>query len=397
MATETDPDGTDKKQKNRRGKGEGSISKRPDGLWVARIESGTDANGKRKRKSVYGKTKKEVADQLTTLQHQRKTGLLVEESKLSVAAFLDRWLLDSVKGSTRPTTYESYSSHVENYIKPNVGSIKLAKLMPLHVARIYSTMAADGKSARLQQMVHATLHRALEIGMKWGLVARNVSDAVDRPKAPKVEFTTFTPDQTHKLLVTAAGDRLEALYVMAIGAGMRSGELLGLQWADIDLKAGSLSVRRTLIELGGKQSYGEPKSASGKRAIRLPGVVVSALWAHKARMMAEGHAGNPLVFVTTEGTPILRSDLRRHSWLPLLKKADLPTIRFHDLRHTSATLLLGEGVHPKIVQERLGHSTVTLTLNTYSHVMPSMQEDAASKLEGVMNRTIAINEAKASG
>lgn len=383
-----------KPRASRRGKGEGSISQRPDGLWVARIEVGHDATGKRKRKSVYGRTKKEVATELTRLQNQRLTGLLVSETKLTVSEFLDHWLADSVKGSTRPTTYESYSSHVENYIKPNVGAIKLAKLMPLHVARIYSTMEADGKSPRLRQMVHATIHRALKMAMKWGFVPRNVSDAVDRPQAPKKEIKPFSTEQTHTLLRALEGDRLEALYIMAIGTGMRCGELLGLQWADIDLKAGQLSVRRTLIELNGKLSFGEPKSASGKRSIRLPAQVVRALWDHKARMMAEGYGGTPLVFVTSEGTPYLRSDLRRHSWLPLLKRAGLPVIRFHDLRHTSATLLLSEGIHPKIVQERLGHSTVTLTLNTYSHVLPSMQDDAALKLDGVMSLPMI---AKASG
>jgi integrase len=194
--------------------------------------------------------------------------------------------------------------------------------------------------------------------------------------------------QTKRLLAAAEGNRLQALYVLAIGTGMRCGELLGLQWADIDLKAGSLSVRRTLLELNGNLSFGEPKSAAGKRSIRLPAMVTAALWDHKARMMQEGHGANPLVFVTGEGTPYYRSDLRRHAWLPLLKLAELPTIRFHDLRHTSATLLLGEGIHPKIVQERLGHSTVTLTLNTYSHVLPSMQDDAAIKLDGVMSKAI---------
>lgn len=369
---------------SRRGKGEGSIRKRSDGTWEASIGLGTDQNGKRKRKSVYGKTKREVAEELTRLQNQKLTGMLVDDVKLTVAEYLDRWLSDSVKGATRPSTYQSYKSHVEKYIKPAVGTIKLTKLMPLHVAGLYSAMEADGKSARLRQMVHATIHRALKVAMKWGLVPRNVSDAVDRPQTRKIEIQPLTTDQARALLTTAAGDRLEALYVLAIGAGMRCGEMLGLQWADIDLKAGLLSVRRTLLELNGNLSFGEPKSASGKRSIRLPEVVVAALWAHKARMMQEGHGANPLVFVTGNGTPYRRGDIRRFSWLPLLKRAGLPTIRFHDLRHTSATLLLGAGIHPKIVQERLGHSTILLTMNTYSHVLPSMQDDAALKLESAM-------------
>lgn len=373
---------------SRRGKGEGTICQRPNGEWLAAINIGCDANGKRLRKYIRGKTKKAVADKLTKLANQKLDGMLEVESKLSVGDYLDRWLTDSVKMSTAITTHASYSSHVELYLKPNIGGVKLVKLTPSHVARLYSQMEVDGKSPRMRQMVHATLHRALKVAMKWGLVQRNVADAVDRPKAPKVEIKPLCADEVRKLLKAAESDRLHALYVLAIGAGMRCGELLALQWQDIDLKAGMIAVRRTLIELSGQQSFGEPKSAKGRRAIHLPTVAVDALRLHKAHMMQEGHGTNPLVFVTTEGTPFLRSDLRRHSFLPLLKRAGISIIRFHDLRHTSATMLLSEGIHPKIVQERLGHSTINLTLDTYSHVLPSMQEDAAGKLNAAMKRGV---------
>ena len=373
---------------NRRGKGEGSVFHRADGTWAATITVGYNATGKRIRRTVYSENKKEVTDKLTRLQNQKLDGTLSEESKLTVAEYVDRWLEDSVRPAKRASTHSSYKSHVELYIKPHIGSVKLVKLTPAHVAGLYSTMERDGKSARLRQMVHATLHRALNVAIKWGVVVRNVAQAVERPNAPKTEIKVLTHDQARTLLKVAEDDRLHALYVLAVAAGMRSGEMLGLHWTDIDLKAGMLSVRRTLLELGGKHSFGEPKSTSGKRSIPLPSIAVDTLKLHKAYMMQEGHGANPLVFVSEEGLPIKRSDLRRLSFLPLLKLAGLPTIRFHDLRHTSATMLLGEGIHPKIVQERLGHSTISLTMDTYSHVLPSMQLDAADKLNGILKKAI---------
>lgn len=167
-------------------------------------------------------------------------------------------------------------------------------------------------------------------------------------------------------------------------AGLRQGELFGLEWADVDLEGKALSVRRTLVELAGKFTTGEPKSAKGRRLVQLPEFAVAALWRHKARMLAEGLAGDQRVFSDEDGQPLRRDRIRSHSLHPLLKRAGLPMIRFHDLRHTAATLLLSEGVHPKIVQERLGHSTIGLTLDTYSHVLPNMQHEAAGKLDRLL-------------
>lgn len=372
----------------RRGKGEGSVFQRGDGIWTSTITVGYNATGKRIRKTVYGDTKKDVTDKLTRLQNQKLDGILSEESKLTVGEYLDRWLADSVKPSRRATTHASYKGHVEKHLKPSIGSVKLVKLTPAHVAGLYATMERDGKSARLRQLIHATLHRALNIAVKWGLVIRNVCQAVERPRAPKMEITPITADQARALLLAADGNRLEALYVLAVATGLRSGELLGLHWSDIDLKAGMLAVRRTLIELGNELSFGEPKTKAGKRAIPLPAIAVDALTLHKGRMMTEGHGPNPLVFIDGQGNPIRRSDLRRFSLHPLLKKAGIPEIRFHDLRHTCATLLFSEGTHPKIVQERLGHSTIALTLDTYSHCLPSMQVSASDTLNSILKRAI---------
>ncbi len=192
--------------------------------------------------------------------------------------------------------------------------------------------------------------------------------------------------QVVQLLETARGDRLEALYVLAVTTGLRQGELLGLQWEDVDLAGAALHVRHTLHELNGRLWIGEPKTRRARRQVDLPSIAVVALQDHRERMLIEGHSDG-LVFCDTQGGPLRKSNLLRRSFLPLLKRAGLPTIRFHDLRHTAATLLLAQGVHPKIVQERLGHSQISLTLDTYSHVLPGMGREAASKLDALLMRT----------
>ncbi len=196
---------------------------------------------------------------------------------------------------------------------------------------------------------------------------------------PRKELRTLNAEEAQRLLEAAKGDRLEALLVLALTTGMRQGELLGLQWEDVDLKTGTVYIRRTLLELKGKLTLGETKSGRNRR-VDLPDIAVETLREHRKRMLAEGHPG-PWVFCDTQGGPIRKSNLTRRWFKPLLQRAGLPDIRFHDLRHTAATLLLTLGVHPKIVQERLGHSQISLTLDTYSHVLPSMQREAARKLD----------------
>ncbi len=240
-------------------------------------------------------------------------------------------------------------------------------------------------SARLRQLAHAVLHRALEQAVKWGMVPRNVCDAVDPPRVLKADIHALTSEQVAVLLETANGNRLEALYVLAVASGMRLGEMFGLQWSDVNLEDDAVTIRHTLLELSGKLTLAEPKTAKSRRRVELPEMAVRALLQHRKRMVAEGHAASPWVFCNQHGGPLRRSHFHRQDFKPLLKKADLPDIRFHDLRHTSATLLLSQGVHPKIVQERLGHSQISVTMDTYSHVLPTMQREAANKMNAILD------------
>lgn len=238
--------------------------------------------------------------------------------------------------------------------------------------------------------LHVVLHRALDQALRWGLVPRNVSEAVDLPKLQKKEIRPLSGDEARRLLGAARGDRSEALYVLAVHCGLRQGELLGLPWEDVDLGTGTLQVRRTLTTTKGGPRFTAPKTAKSRRRIKLTTGAVDALRCHHDRQFEESTrlAGlwqdYGLEFATTTGTPINPSNLTSRSFKPLLKRAGLPDIRFHDLRHTCATLLLSKGVHPKLVQELLGHATIAITLDTYSHVLPGMGDQAANAMESAL-------------
>jgi integrase len=269
--------------------------------------------------------------------------------------------------------------NVRRHISPKLGGIPLSRLTPAHVQGLYAALEREGKSPATRRMAHCVLRRALRDALRWNMIAQNPCDRVSPPALARCEIAPLTQQQARTLLEAAQDNRYHALYVLAVASGLRLGELFGLQWEDVDLHAGTVSVRHTLAELRGKLALTDPKTKRSRRQIELPGVAIAALHEHRKRMMAEGHAGSPFVFVNHTGGPLRRSKFHRHEFKPLLKRAGLPRIRFHDLRHTSATLLLSAGVHPKIVQERLGHSQIAVTMDVYSHVLPGMQREAADR------------------
>ncbi|MBC5823364.1 MAG: site-specific integrase [Candidatus Eremiobacteraeota bacterium] len=235
------------------------------------------------------------------------------------------------------------------------------------------------------------LHKALKQALRWRLVATNACEAVDKPRTSHKPMKVLDAEQTRQFLEAAKFDRLRALYVLALATGMRQGELLGLQWEDVHLDERSLSVRHTLTRTYGKAreegktfELTEPKTDAGRRRIDLPNVAVRALKEHRARMLAEGLRASPFVFCSIDGNPLVKGNVVNRSFRPILKRANLPDIRFHDLRHTAATLMLKCNVHPKIVQSTLGHANVAITLNVYSHVLPTMQREAADKLDAIL-------------
>jgi integrase len=374
----------------KRGNGEGSIHRRKGGGWCAQYTVYT-AKGP-KRKTHYGRTRAEVAAKLAKALSDREGGITFDADNLRLGDYLQRWLEDSKKSSVKRVTYEGYARQMRNHLVPTLGRIKLKALTPAHLRGLYREKTESGLSARTVGYIHATIHNALEQAVEDGLVSRNVANAVKPPQLCKEEIQPLTPAQTKTLLEAVAGDRFEALYVLAVTAGPRQGELLGLKWEDIDLDRGLLQVRRTLSGTnGGEPVFGDPKTAKGRRSVKLTARAVEALKKHRERQLEECKevAGlwqnHGLVFPTQVGTPMSRQNLVARSFKPLLKRVGLPEIRFHDLRHTCATLMLAVGANPKVAQETLGHANVTITLDTYSHLLPNMQDEVAEKVNELLS------------
>lgn len=381
-----------KRKKPKRSNNAGSVHQRKDGRWVGALLVGYDDDGRPKRRYYYGKTKEEAEGKLLEAMHAHRSGILLDPATETVKQYLERWLRDSVKNSVRPQTYASYSSNVKNHIVPSLGQVLLRQLTPAHVQALYTKKLEEGLSPRSVQYVHAILHRALEQAVKWGLVPRNVTEAADKPKVQRKAMQVLTAEQARRFLQVAQEDRLYALYVLAVTTGMRQGEIVGLTWEHVNLEAGRIHVVQQLQRLP-KQSpiLVPPKTGKSRRVIVLSSIAVAALKKHRAQQaqerlfLGEGWQNSwNLVFTDEFGRPIDRDRVSRSSFKRLLRKADLPDIRFHDLRHTAATLLLEAGEHPKVVQEMLGHSSITLTLDTYSHVLPSMQKEAAARMQNIL-------------
>lgn len=370
----------------KRANSEGSIARRKDGLWEARIslEGG-------KRKSFYAKTRQEAARKLAEAVRTRDKRLPVVGDGQSVGQYLVTWL-EVTKASIRPRTWKRYEQFVRVHLVPILGTIGMTKLTAHQVQMLYARKLEEGLSSTTVHHLHQVLHRALDAALRLDLVARNVCELVDPPRMRHHEMTTLSEDQAHVLLSAAAGDRFEVLYVLALATGMRQGELLALRWRDVDLDGGSLQVRATLQYTVDGYVFSEPKTALSRRRIALSKTAIEALKQHCIAQAQERLKLGPawedrdLVFPNTIGKPMDGIHLLQRSFYPLLKKAGLPRMRFHDLRHTAATLLLGRGINPKIVSEMLGHSQIGITLGLYSHVTPHMQQQAADAMDAALQR-----------
>jgi integrase len=403
---------------------------------MARVDLGWQ-NGKRQSKAIYGRTRRAVAAKLPDALKAAEQGTLTGDERQTVAQFLTRWLTDVARSRVRPLTFRSYENAVSRYIVPHLGPRRLAQLVPEQVQAWLSSLDRDGVSAARRAYVRVILRNALNTALRWRLVVRNAATLVDAPRTVAHEIQPLTPDQAQALLKTTKGEPLDALVTVGLSCGLRRGEMLGLQWADVDLDAGTLQVRRALQRFGGdgatrrpllaaqrrirvelkgdgvtddrrhalqqelaavlkklkaiKTSLHivEPKSARSRRSITLPAVAVTALRAHRVRQLETRLAAGGrwqeggFVFTSGIGTPIEPRRITRE-FRALLKRAGLPLIRLHDLRHSCATLLLAQGVSARVVMETLGHSQVSLTLNTYSHVLPALQQDAARKMDAIL-------------
>ncbi len=339
---------------------------------------------------MSGKNKEEARHKLRKARSDADQGVVFDAQNLKVSEYMDHWLKDSAKDTVRVSTYQRYREIVTLHINPCLGRLKLANLTPAHVQRFYRDRLDSGLSPSTVRKFHNVLHRALGQAVRLELIPRNVTEATAPPKEAHEEISPLSRQEARRLLEAARGDRLEAFYVLALHTGMRQGELLGLRWEDVDLQSRVLRVRHTLSRNGGKFHFGEPKSKKGRRQIHLSQDAADALRYHlQAQIDDIERLGDPyedrgLVFTTKTGAPINPLNLRQRSFAGLLKKAGVRRVRFHDLRHTYATLMLSSNVvHPKIVQETLGHANISITLDRYSHFVPSMGEGTAAAMDEI--------------
>jgi integrase len=367
----------------------GSIIKRGSTYSVV-LDLGRGPDSKRQRKWHSGyRTRKDAERARVELLTRVEQGSYVEPSRLTVAGFLLEQWLPSLAGQVRPTTLHGYRTNLQRYVLPALGGLTLQHLTPAHLDALYGSLLARGGkggrplSARTVQAIHMTIRKALGDAARWGMIVRNVAELASPPRPRRVEMQTWTAEELRAFLEHVQGERLYAVWMLAASTGMRRGEVLGLRWRDVDLDRARASVRQTLVLAGRQVVTSEPKTSRGRRPIALDPRTLSALRAWRRAQAAErlawgsAWADSGLVFTREDGTPI------HPEWLSdafewRVKVAGLPRIRFHDLRHTHASLGLAAGIPVKVMSERLGHTSSSFTADAYQHVTPALEEQAAS-------------------
>lgn len=368
---------------------EGTIFKRKNGSWRAQVS----IHGR--RLSFSGKTQKECQDWLKETIRQMDEGYSYSSTQVTLRQFMKNWLV-SIEPSRAPSTFQLYRSTVENEIIPRIGNIKLKDLRPDHIQSLYDLRIAEGGTPYTIKRIHKVLHCALEHGVKLGLLVRNPAHVVTIPKLERKEMRFYTDEQVQQFLSTAkeTQDRLYTLYYLAIHTGMRKSELLGLRWQDIDGEKGTLQVKYQLVwKKGGRYELTAPKTRSSKRSMILGQGAIDVLKEHQVlQQLEQAYYGSDwedhgLVFPSMTGKP-MRGHTVSVAFEQVASKAKLPKIRFHDLRHTAATMMLNFGIPAIIVSKRLGHARASITLDVYGHLIPSKQEEAAALMDRLMSPKI---------
>jgi len=378
----------------------GELDSRGRGRWLVVVDHGRDALTKRRRQAwetVRG-THRDAEIALRRMLADRERSAGAPAGRLTVAQFLERWLRAYAEPNTSRRTYLRYEQLVRNQLVPGIGRMALKKLEPVQIQETYGKLLLGGLAQRTVLHCHRLLSEALSHAVEWGLLGRNPAGAVRAPRVAKTEIRPPGPADVKRLL--EAADALSecdpryrttdygALVLVAVQTGLRAGEMLGLRWTDIDLEGGVAHIQQAAHWLPGQGfTVGQPKTAKSRRAVSLTAATVACLGRHRQRQAEDRLMAGPayqesgLVFTTAIGTPL--ANLRR-AWVNIVKAAGVGHVRFHDLRHAHATMLLTQGVHPKIVSERLGHSAIAITLDTYSHVLPSLQAEAVADLDRLL-------------
>jgi integrase len=371
----------------KRANGESSIVKGDDGRFHGYVSMGLKEGGRRDRRHVASVKRADVVRMVRELERKRDAGTAGAAGRApTVGAWLEHWLDTVAARKVRPSTLVRYRQLVTNQLLPGLGHHRLDQLQPEQVEKLYADLLAQDLSPASVLQAHRVLSRAVRVAMQRDKVARNVCTLVDAPSVTRQEVEPLTGQESRRVLEAARGHRNAARWSVALALGLRQGEALGLTWDAVDLNVGTLAVRQALQRQPGKGLvFVQPKSRAGRRTLALPGPLRDALRLHRTAQLAERMAAgsvwrdNDLVFCQENGAPIdPRSDHR--AWRSLLAEAGVRPARLHDARHTAATLLLQQGVPARVAMEILGHSQISLTLGTYSHVAPELAEDAARRM-----------------
>lgn len=369
----------------------GSIRQRSKGTWQLRYEAPPDGTGRRRFLSETVKGNKKDAERfLRERLASIENGGYVARDRETVAQFMERWLETYVATNTTLRTQEGYRGNIDRYIVPAIGGITLQNLTGRHIQDIYAGMLKKGLSARTALHVHRVLREALGHAIKWGVLTRNVADAATPPRPESKQSDMWDAETINRFLETATASRFRDLYQLAVLTGMRRSELAGLKWESVDLVNGKLSVVRTLLRISGHGLVeGVPKTARSRRSIALWQGSIDVLHAIRGRQMENQLTAGDLwqqtgyVFTQVDGTPVDPEAISK-DFCEIVRQSGLPHLTLHGLRHAHATLALSAGINPKVVSERLGHSSIAVTMDIYSHVLPGMQEAAAQAVEELL-------------
>lgn len=375
--------------------------------WLVRIFLGRDDKGKQKFHNKTIKGKREAQAYIAKITNQKHEGTISDSGRVKLSEQMETWLETVVKNRVRERTYLDYKDRVRLYITPAIGNIRLDMLKPEQIQTLYNDMLDRNLSSRTVRYTHTILRNSLQQAVKWNKIYRNPADLVDLPSQNKREMQALTPEQASKLMEVTVFSPWKAFYSLLLDSGMRPGEALGLKWNDIDFPNKRVTINRALTRVRKDSTpelyllkiilniknwkLEEPKTKRSRRTIPLTGPVIKDLQEHQKEQKAHILQSKPgtyfdhnFVFAANNGEPMDEQHLYNRYFKPLLKQASLPDIRLYDLRHSCATLLLSAGENPKVVSERLGHASIVLTLDTYSHVLPDMQQGAAEKLENIL-------------
>jgi integrase len=379
-----------------RANGEGSIYPKGDGFEVALIVHG-------RRRTARAKTVTEARAKLRELQRRQEQEQASYDERITVKQFLEYWL--SVAATTvRPRTYKRYAEYVRVHATPEIGHLRLSQLRPVHLQDLYAARLEAGASASTVQHLHATLHRALKMAERWEYVPRNVASRVTPPRVPKFKIRPLTVAEVQRLLAAASGSRFEAVVVLGVVTGMRLGEIFALRWTDVDLgDEPVVHVRGSLQRVEGRLQIVEPKTVGSVRDVALSELGQQSLRRHRQQQMkhrlqlGDSWEDHDLVFPNAWGRYMATDYFVRREFRRILDKAELPRIRFHDLRHTFATLQLGNQQPIKIVSEMMGHSRTAITQDLYTHVSAQMQRKAADALDVMLRDEAKTDDTASSG